>query len=439
MSGTTASTDRRNALPQRELTFDESRRRIADASKYLAGGVSSNFRLGISPTPLVLERGEGACLIDADGNRLIDYYLSMGPMILGHSPPDVLDAVRRQLDRGILYGGQSDLEAEAAQLVCEMVPCAERMRFCSSGSEAVQAALRIARAATGRRVVVKFEGHYHGWFDNVLWSTTPPPGATGPVAGSRGQILDAALDICVLPWNDFPALRDRLAKGDVAMVIMEAAMCNQGSILPLPGYLEAVREACTRTATILVFDEVITGFRVGSGGAQQHFGVTPDMATFAKAIANGFPVAAIAGRADLLDELAKGVMHGGTYNGQAITMAATVATLKRLRQPATWEALNTIGTRLMNGIREQFAQAGIPVVVAGFPTIFHVAMGMSTPARNWADLQGFDRKRYVAFTTALVKHGVRALERGAWFLSTEHDDDIVDQTIEAVGIALREI
>jgi glutamate-1-semialdehyde 2,1-aminomutase len=434
-----ATTDRRNALPDHELTFDESRRRLAEASKYLAGGVSSNFRLGISPTPLVLERGEGACLIDADGNRLIDYYLSMGPMILGHNPPDVIAAVKAQLDRGILYGGQSGLEAEAARLVCEMVPCAERMRFCSSGSEAVQAALRIARAATGRRVVVKFEGHYHGWFDNVLWSTTPPPGATGPVAGSRGQIADAAVDIAVLPWNDAAALEARLAQGDVAMVIMEAAMCNQGSIFPKAGYLEAAREACTRHGTVLVFDEVITGFRVGPGGAQAKFGVTPDLATFAKAIANGFPVAAIAGKASLLDELAKGVMHGGTYNGQAITMAATVATLNRLRRPETWTQLEARGTRLMNGIRAEFEKARVPAIVAGFPTIFHVAIGMTEPARNWADLQSFDRPRYVQFTTALVKHGVRALERGAWFLSTEHDDTIIDQTIEAVGRALKDI
>jgi glutamate-1-semialdehyde 2,1-aminomutase len=434
-----ATADRRNALPDRELTFDESRRRLAEASKYLAGGVSSNFRLGMSPTPLVLERGEGACLIDADGNRLIDYYLSMGPMILGHNPADVIAAVKAQLDRGILYGGQSGLEAEAARLVCEMVPCAERMRFCSSGSEAVQAALRIARAATNRRVVVKFEGHYHGWFDNVLWSTTPPPDATGPVPGSRGQILDAAVDIAVLPWNDAAALQARLAQGDVAMVIMEAAMCNQGSIFPEPGYLEAARAACTKHGTVLVFDEVITGFRVGPGGAQAKFGVTPDLATFAKAIANGFPVAAIAGKASLMDELARGVMHGGTYNGQAVTMAATVATLKRLQKPETWEGLEKRGTRLMDGIRGEFAKARVPAVVAGFPTIFHVALGMTEPARNWADLQRFDRKRYVEFTTALVKRGVRALERGAWFLSTEHDDAIVDQTIEAVGRALQDI
>jgi len=261
----------------------------------------------------------------------------------------------------------------------------------------------------------------------------------GPVAGSRGQIMDAAVDIAVLPWNDAAALEARLAQGDVAMVIMEAAMCNQGSIFPKAGYLEAAREACTKYGTVLVFDEVITGFRVGPGGAQQHFGVTPDLATFAKAIANGFPVAAIAGKASLLDELARGVMHGGTYNGQAITMAATVATLNRLRKPETWEGLNRNGTNLMNGIRAQFEKAGVPAVVTGFPTAFHLAIGMTEPAKNWADLQSFDRKRYVEFTTALVKHGVRALERGAWFLSTEHDEAIVDQTIEAVGRALKDI
>jgi glutamate-1-semialdehyde 2,1-aminomutase len=431
--------DRRNALPERALEFDESRRRLAEAAKYLAGGVSSNFRLGISPTPLVFDRADGAYLIDADGNRLIDYYLGMGPMILGHTPPDVIAAAQAQLPKGLLYGGQGALEAEAARLVCEMVPCAERIRFASSGSEAVQAALRIARAATGRRMVVKFTGHYHGWFDNVLWSTTPPADATAPVPGSRGQVLDAGIAIDVLEWNDLPALTARLARGDVAMVIMEPMMCNQGGIHPLPGYLEGVRAACTKAGTVLVFDEVVTGFRVAPGGAQSLFGVTPDLATFAKAIANGFPVAAIAGKAALLDQLADGVMHGGTYNGQAVTMAATVATLRRLRDPATFEALNQRGARLMEGIRARFAAAGIPAVVAGRPTIFHVGLGMTEPARNWAGMSGFDRKRYVAFTTALLRHGVRALERGAWFLSTEHDDAVIDATLAAVERALAEI
>jgi glutamate-1-semialdehyde 2,1-aminomutase len=429
--------DRRN-WRDGTLSFEESRRRIAEASQWLAGGVSSNFRLGMSPTPLVFERAEGAFLFDADGNRLIDYYLGMGPMILGHTPADVIAAAAAQLPKGLLYGGQSALETEAARLVCDMVPCAERMRFCSSGSEAVQAALRLMRAATGRRVVIKFAGHYHGWFDNILWSTAPPADASGPVAGSLGQ-AEETREIVVLPWNDLAALQGRLAQNDVAGVIMESVMCNSGAILPLPGYLEGVREACTKAGTVLVFDEVVTGFRVAPGGAQARLGVTPDLATFAKAIANGFPVAAVAGRKDLMELMTQGVVHGGTYNGQAVAMAATVATLKRLRDPATLAGIEVRGRRLMQGIQAAFDAAGIAAVVNGFPQIFHVAIGLTEKPRNWDGLLKMDRARYVKFTTALLRHGVRALERGAWFLSTEHNDDVIDATLEAVKRAINEI
>jgi glutamate-1-semialdehyde 2,1-aminomutase len=418
--------------------FEVSRQRIAESAKHLAGGVGSNFRLGISPTPLVFERAEGATLIDADGNRLIDYYLGMGPMILGHTPAEVCRAVERQLARGILFGGQSGIEARAAELVCEMVPCAERVRFNSCGSEAVQAALRLARAVTGREQLVKFAGHYHGWFDNVLWSTVPPQGATGPVAGSRGQLAQTADTLTVLPWNDLQALRARLQQRDVAGVIMEPAMCNAGSIAPLPGYLEGVRAVCDETGTVLIFDEVITGFRLGPGGAQSRFGVTPDLAGFAKAIASGFPVAAVAGRADIMDQFQHGVVHGGTYNGQAVAMAACVATLERLGQPGTYQRIEAQGQRLMDGIRTRLAEAGIAGIVSGFPAIFHVGFGLRTAARNWTDLLGVDRQRYIAFTTALLSRGVRALERGAWFLSTEHDDAVIDATLDAVSTVARE-
>jgi glutamate-1-semialdehyde 2,1-aminomutase len=421
------------------MRFEESRRRIADASRYLAGGVSSNFRLGISPTPLVIERAEGPFVFDADGNRLIDYYLGMGPMILGHMPADVLHAAERQMRLGILYGGQSAIEREAARLVCEIVPCAERVRFCSSGSEAVQAALRIARAATGRQIVIKFEGHYHGWFDNILWSTAPAAGANGPVAGSRGQPDEAGAHLVVQPWNDLRVLSERLQRGDVAAVIMEPAMCNAGAILPLSGYLEGVRDACTRNGTILIFDEVITGFRLAPGGAQERLSVTPDLATFAKAIANGFPVAAVAGRADLVDLCISGVVHGGTYNGQPIAMAACAATLGRLRQQGAYDGMEARGLRLMGGIRDAFRRAGVPATVTGFPEIFHVAIGLRAAPRNWSDLLQADRARYVAFTTALLQRGVRALERGAWFLSTEHDDSVIDATLAAVTDAVRVI
>jgi glutamate-1-semialdehyde 2,1-aminomutase len=428
----------------RGCVFDESARRIKENARWLAGGVSSNFRLGMSPGPLVFERAEGPYLFDVDGNRLIDYYLGMGPMILGHSPEPVRRAAAAQLERGLLYAGQCDIEAEAARLVCTMVPCAERMRFASSGSEVVHAAIRLARAATGRKTIVKFEGHYHGWFDNMAWSTAPTPDAAGPeeaplsVAGSLGQDEQAGVHTDVLSWNRLDLLEQRLARGDVAGVIMEAAMCNAGAIAPAAGYLEGVRAACTKAGTVLIFDEVITGFRVGPGGAQKHFGVTPDLATFAKAIANGFPVAAIAGRADLLDLFAKGVLHGGTFNSQPVAMAATVATLRALT-PEAYATIERRGRRLMDGIRDALASAGVKAVVAGFPAIFHVAFGLEQPARNYRDLWAMDKQRYVRFTTALLRHGVRALERGAWFMSLAHDDAVIDETLAAVATATREI
>jgi glutamate-1-semialdehyde 2,1-aminomutase len=427
------------------LTFEESARQIRENAQWIAGGVNSNFRLNIAPTPLVFERAEGPYLYDVDGNRLIDYYLGMGPMILGHSPASVRQAVHDQVERGILFAGQGALEVEAARLVCAMVPCAERVRFGSSGSEVVQAAIRLARAATGRRVILKFEGHYHGWFDNILWSTSPGLNAAGPednpvpVAGSVGQDPQAAEGIGVLPWNDLERLERRLAEGDVAAVIMEAAMCNAGAIHPAAGYLEGARAACTRHGTVLIFDEVITGFRLAPGGAQERFGVTPDLATFGKAIANGFPVAALAGRADLLDLFATGgVVHGGTYNSQCVSMAATVATLRALT-PALYQTIETRGQRLMRGIEAALARAGVPAVVTGFPGIFHVGFGLEAPARNYRDLTRLDRPAYVAFTTALLRRGVRALERGAWFLSIEHDDAVIDATLEAVEDAAREV
>jgi glutamate-1-semialdehyde 2,1-aminomutase len=368
----------------------------------------------------------------------------MGPMILGHSPKAVRDAVRKQVDVGILYAGQSAIEAEAARLFCERVPSAERMRFGSSGSEVVQAAMRVARAATGRRIILKFEGHYHGWFDNILWSTSPPLNQAGPaeapvkVAGSIGQEAEAGDGLDVLGWNDLAALEARLAKGDVAGVIMEAAMCNAGAVAPLPGYLEGARAACTRHGTILIFDEVITGFRLSAGGAQGKFGVTPDMSVFGKALANGFPVAAIAGKADLLDRFSHGVVHGGTYNAQCLGMAATAATIATLT-PEVYALIEKQGTRLRDGVRDELKAAGIKAAISGWGAVFHVAFGYDKPALNYRDLARGDKAGYTLFCAALLKRGVRALERGAWFLSSAHDDAVIDFTLEAVRGAARDV
>lgn len=429
----------------KQMSFSESARQIAANAQFVAGGVNSNFRIGMAPGPLVFTHADGPYLFDVDGNRLIDYYCGMGAMVLGHTPAGVRQAVKDQVDKSILFAGQTQIEFDAAKLLCARIPAAQRVRFSSSGSEAAQGAMRLARAATGRRTIVKFEGHYHGWFDNILWSTAPGLNAAGPdeapipVGGSKGQDPAEAAGLSILQWNDLGALEARLAKGDVAAVLMEPAMCNQGAIAPAPGYLEGALAACHRHGAILVFDEVITGFRLAAGGAQQRFGVTPDLAIFAKAIANGFPVAAIAGRADLMDMFATGgVLHGGTFNAQSVTMAAMLATQAALT-PEHYERTSKYGMRLQQGIRAILAEAGIKAQVTGFPLMFHVAFGLDRPANNYRDLARSDKAGYGRFALALLKRGVRALERGAWFVSSEHGDDVVDATLEAVRGAAREV
>jgi len=427
------------------LSFDRSAALIADAAKTIAGGVNSNFRIGMAGGPLVFARGDGPYLIDADGNRLIDYYCGMGAMILGHTPKAVALAVKDQVDKGILYAGQSEIEFEAAKILCDRIPSAQRIRFGSSGSEVAQAAFRLARAATGKRVILKFEGHYHGWFDNILWSTAPAQNAAGPedapvlVPGSVGQDAMDATGLDVVGWNNLERLEARLAKGDVAGVIMEPAMCNQGAIEPSAGYLQGALAACRRHGALLIFDEVITGFRLDRSGAQARFGVTPDLSIFAKAMANGFPVAAIVGRADLLDMFVKGgVLHGGTFNAQPVTMAAMVAVQQALT-PGGYEAASRRGVRLREGIRGILEDAGVKAQVTGFELMFHVGFGLDAPARNYRDLLKSDKALYVKFCHALLKRGVRALERGAWFVSFEHKDDVIDATLDAVHGAAKDL
>jgi glutamate-1-semialdehyde 2,1-aminomutase len=427
------------------LSFDRSAALIAENAKNIAGGVNSNFRIGMAGGPLVFARGEGAYLIDVDGNRLIDYYCGMGAMVLGHTPAGVQRAVKDQVDRGILYAGNSGVEFEAARLLCERIPSAQRVRFGSSGSEVAQAAFRLARAATAKRIILKFEGHYHGWFDNILWSTAPGENAAGPadaptlVSGSVGQDPIDAAGLDVIGWNDLAALEARLARGDIAGVIMEPAMCNQGAIAPAPGYLEGALAACRKHGAILIFDEVITGFRLGRSGAQARFGVTPDLSIFAKAIANGFPVAAIVGRADLLDMFVTGgVLHGGTFNAQPVTMAAMVATQMALT-PQHYETSSKRGVRLQGGIAAILKEAGIKAQVTGFELMFHVGFGLNAPARNYRDLLKLDKPAYVRFAHALLKRGVRVLERGAWFVSSAHDDVVIDATLEAVRGAAQDV
>lgn len=425
------------------------------AKAALAGGVSSNFRLGGQPAPLFFERGEGPYLFDVDGNRYVDYVLGMGPCILGHAPPSVVERVAASLAQGQLYAGQHRAEVALAERLQALVPCAELVRFGSSGSEVVQAALRLARAATGRRLVVKFEGHYHGWFDSILVSVHPPLEPEAPAAlelpkhlPSAGQSVAAAQDVAVLPWNDLYAVQRFLEEHahQTAAIIMEAMLCNTGVIHPRPGYLEGVRALCDRYGVVLIFDEVITGIRVAPGGAQALLGVTPDLATFAKALGGGFPIAAFAGRRAIMELAGSGAaLHGGSYNGNVPSVVAALATLDALAADdgRAYRQMAARGERLIAGLREHAARLGVPLHVQGLGTVFNTAFlraGSDSAQAEITDYRSFQRatdaEALRRFLRLLQDRGVRVTSRGTWFLSTAHGDAEIEVTLAAAEEAL---
>ena len=421
-------------------------RRSADlferAQKTIAGGVTSDVRVNMKPMPLYFDRGEGAMLYDVDGNGYIDYALGQGPLILGHSPPAVLDAVDQAMRRGQIFAGQSELEVEAAEAVARLVPCAGLCRFSLSGSEAVHAAVRLARAVTGRRKLLRFEGHYHGWFDNVL--VGPSEDGDGAAAMTEGQSPGAVSEVIVQPWNDLDAIEATFARhgGEFAAVIMEPVMCNTGVIPPGDDYLEGVRAYCDRYGSLLILDEVITGFRLAPGGAQERLGVTADIATYGKALAGGFPASAIVGRSDLMEKFGKGVNHSGTFNGNIISSAATVAALHELTRDdnAAYKRIEESGTALMTGLRDIAGRLGIPLVVQGYPAAFYAGFSETGSFSDASDiLNHVDSERYERFVLAMLKRGVRVLERGLWYVSAVHDDDHVARTLEAAEASLREV
>jgi glutamate-1-semialdehyde 2,1-aminomutase len=410
--------------------------------------VNSNFRLGSHPVPLFFTRGAGAHLWDVDGNEYIDYVLGMGPNILGHAPPDVVEAVAETLSRGNLFAGQHQDEVTLARLVQQTVPCAELVRFGLSGSEMDQAAIRLARAATGRKKIVKFEGHYHGWFDTVLVSAAPPLAEAGaeeapiPHFPSAGQSRAAGADIAVLPWNNLALLTQYVdAHADeIAGILMEPILINTCVILPRPGYLEGVRALCDRHGIVLIFDEVITGFRVALGGAQARLGVTPDLAVFAKALGGGYPIAAIAGKRQYMELLGGPVLHGGSYNGNTISTSASIATLAHLIEggDALYAEMERRGTRLMDGLRAVAAETHAPLHVQGIGAAFNTAFGVDGPVTDYRSYARTDIPMQKRWLVALQNHGVRVTSRGTWFLSAVHTDADIDATLSAAERALRD-
>ncbi|HEU0140050.1 MAG TPA: aspartate aminotransferase family protein, partial [Bryobacteraceae bacterium] len=409
----------------------------------LAGGVSSGLRRSMRPHPLYFTGGEGARVRDVDGNTYLDYGLAWGPLILGHCPPEVTKQVGEQLQRGLTYGAQHDLEFEVAEALTSIIPCADLVCFANSGTEIVQVALRLARAATGRPKYLKFEGHYHGWDDSVLVSYHPAAeqiSASGdnPIPVGRGQ--RSAQEAIVAQWNDREQVERIFAEhsGEIAAVICEPLLCNTFCIPAEPGFLEFLRAITERHGCLLIFDEVITGFRLDLKGAQGVYGVVPDLATYAKAVGAGTALSVLAGRRQYMERIANGeVVHAGTLNGNPISLAAAAAALEVLSRNdgAVYGEMRRLSGKLRSGIEAALRAKGLPVVTSGEGPVFHVSF-MEEPARNYRDTLRADQSAYTQLAIALLDEGVLVLQDGRWYVSAAHDDAAIDETLSALDRAL---
>lgn len=406
------------------------------ARRSLPGGVASAFRGTQLPVPITFSSGSGSRLTDIDGNQYIDFVGAFGPMLLGHSPQKVLEAVRRQLTKGIGYGACHPLEAELAEAVCRTVPCAERCVFASTGSDAVHAAVRIARAATARNRIVKFIGHFHGWLDPLAVGA-PGHGEREPSTGGQDPLASASVTLC--PWNDIRALRFEIDKGDVAAVIMEPVAVNGGCFAPAPGYLEEVRNLTRRSGVVLIFDEVITGYRLALGGAQERLGVIPDLAVLGKAMGAGFPISAVCGSEAAMEVTASGrVDHVGTFNANPICASAAVAAITQLEETRdeVYPHLESVGAGLAEILRSEAAAADVPLVVNQMGAAAY-AFWSATPIDAYSDTVHADAAGYRVFARALLDEGVHVISRGLLYVSTEHSELDLEQTREAVRKAAR--
>ena len=408
----------------------------ARAATLFPGGVNSPVRSfrAVGAEPVVLVRGHGAQVEDADGREYIDYIGGWGPAILGHGHPAVVDAIRAAADGTFALGATGPLEIELGERIQARMPSLERLRFVSSGTEAVMSAMRLARAATGRELVVKFAGGYHGHSDGLLVEAGSGV-ATHAIPGSAGVPAEVAARTIVLPYNDRAGVTEAFTAhpGAIAAVVVEPVAANVGVIPPVPGSLEHLRDVTQAEGALLVFDEVITGFRVGPGGAQERYGVVPDLTTLGKIIGGGMPIGAYGGRADLMRLVApEGPMYqAGTLSGHAISMAAGVATLDALTTGA-YAALEEAGQRLADGLARAAEDAGRPVAINRVGSLLTVFFRGDPPVNAAQALDG-DRDAFGRFFRAMLEEGVLLPPSPfeAWFVSLAHDADVVDATLAA--------
>ncbi len=427
------------------ISRDKSKAHFERASKTIPGGVNSPARAfgGVGGEPLIIDRGEGAYLYDIDGNRLIDYVGSWGPHILGHQHPRVIAAIEDALKRGTSFGAPTELETELAELVIDAIPSIEKVRMVNSGTEATMSAIRLARGHTGRDVVVKFAGCYHGHVDSLL--VQAGSGAlTHGVPSSPGVPKGCTSDTIALEFNDAQQLADTFgSRGDeIAAVILEPVVGNMGCVPPKPGFLEVAHELCTKHGALLIFDEVMTGFRVAYGGAQQRYNIKPDLTTLGKIIGGGLPVGAYGGRADVMDSISPvgPVYQAGTLSGNPLAMASGLATLKVLKETNPYAQLQATTTRLVRGLSDAATAAGIPHQTAQVGSMFTLFFN-GEQVTNYTVSAKNDTDRFARYFWGMIDRGIYlpCSQFEANFISAAHSDDDIDATIAAAEDVLSQV
>jgi glutamate-1-semialdehyde 2,1-aminomutase len=417
---------------------------FARAQRVIPGGVNSPVRAfkGVGGSPLFFARGEGALLFDADGRRYIDYVCSWGPLILGHAHPRVLEALQQQMQHGLSYGAPTALEVEMAELLCSLMPSLEMVRMVNSGTEATMSAIRLARAHTGRNRIVKFEGCYHGHVDSLLVRAGSGALTLGEPS-SPGIPRNVTDDTITLAFNDIEAARTLFASSaeQIACVIVEPVAGNMNCIPPVPGFLEGLRELCTAAGAVLIFDEVMTGFRVALGGAQAAYGIRPDLTTLGKVIGGGMPVGAFGGCASIMERLSpRGpVYQAGTLSGNPMAMTAGLVTLRELQRKGVMDALITQTGRLLAGLRRAASNVGLSFTTTQAGSMFGLYFSEDAHITSYAQATRCDIERFRRFYHAMLAEGVylapSAYEAG--FLSTAHTDALIDETIGAAERVFR--
>jgi glutamate-1-semialdehyde 2,1-aminomutase len=407
------------------------------AQHVIPGGVNSPVRAcrSVGANPLFIERADGCRLFDADGNSYIDYIGSWGPMILGHRHPSVIAAISSVLEQGTSYGAPTELEIQLADLVVEAVPSVDMVRMVNSGTEAAMSAIRLARGYTGRDKIVKFDGCYHGHADSLLVEAGSGV-ATLQIPGSPGVPASFVEHTLSLPYNDIDTVRKVMAEqGDrIACIIVEPVAGNMGLVLPDIQFLETLRETTEKCGAVLIFDEVMTGFRVAYGGAQERYGITPDLSCFGKIIGGGLPVGAYGGRREIMDNIApKGTVYqAGTLSGNPLAMAAGIATLNQLKTPGFYEQMEAKAETLIAGLKTLAEKAQIPVSCARAGAMLGLFF-TDRPVRNFADAKTSDLQRYASYYQGMLENGIYLApsQFEAFFLSAAHDDEAIEQTLSA--------